>query len=218
MKKLPVQLSYLGAVILVTQSASGAMFSTDFNTDQTANWTVNATAGIDYIVDPYYDSSAIGVGFAPNGTGTRVLKMTANNTAGILGGLSVSPTGLSLSGSYRLSFDMWQNYAGPLGTGGNGTTQLSMYGIGTTGTLPPPLVQPLGAAGPMASVLAPPSTAAPLPTTAFTPQPPPPATLLVTPFTKRPPGPSTIAPPITRVTRPSLRRPHNSHCSRVKPG
>lgn len=120
--------------LLAAHNASGAMFSTDFNTDQTANWAVNATAGIDYIADFNYDSSAIGVGSAPNGTGTRVLKMTANNTAGILGGLSVSPIGLSLSGSYRLSFDMWQNYAGPVGPGGNGTTQFSMYGVGTTGS------------------------------------------------------------------------------------
>lgn len=134
MKKIPMQLSCLGAVFLVTQSASGALFSTDFNTDQTANWTVNATPSIDYIADFYYDYSSIGVGAAPNGAGTRGLKLTANNSAGILGGLSVSPIGLSLSGSYRLSFDMWQNYAGPLGLGGNGTTQFSMYGIGTTGT------------------------------------------------------------------------------------
>lgn len=134
MKTLPVTLSLLGAVSLVSQSAFGDLFSTDFNTDQTANWTVNSTAGIDYIADPFYDYSQIGVPAAPNGTGTRGLKMTANNTAGIFGGISVSPIGLSLSGSYRLSFDMWQNYVGPLGAGGSGTTQFSMYGIGTTGS------------------------------------------------------------------------------------
>lgn len=31
---------------------------------------------------------------------------------------------------------MWQNYVGPLGAGGSGTTQLSTYGIGTSGTAP----------------------------------------------------------------------------------
>jgi hypothetical protein len=31
---------------------------------------------------------------------------------------------------------MWQNYVGPVGPGGNGTTQFSMYGIGTSGTTP----------------------------------------------------------------------------------
>lgn len=134
MKTLPLTFALLGTATLVSQSAFGDLFSTDFNTDETANWTVNSTAGIDYIANPYYDYSLIGVPAAPNGTGTRGLKMTANNSAGILGGISVSPIGLSLSGSYRLSFDMWQNYAGPVGPGGNGTTQFSMYGIGTTGT------------------------------------------------------------------------------------
>jgi hypothetical protein len=127
-------LTLFSSTALLAQTASAALFSTDFNTDQTANWTVNPTATIDYIADFYYDYSTIGVPAAPNGSGTRGLKMTANNSVGILGGLSVSPTGLSLSGSYQLSFDMWQNYAGPVGPGGNGTTQFSMYGIGTTGS------------------------------------------------------------------------------------
>lgn len=134
MKTLPLTLSLLGAATLVSQSAFGDLFSTDFNTDQTANWTVNSTAGIDYIADFYYDYSAIGVPAAPNGTGTRGLKMTANNSAAIFGGVSVSPLGLNLSGSYQLSFDMWQNYVGPLGPGGSGTTQFSVYGVGTTGS------------------------------------------------------------------------------------
>ena len=133
MKTLPLSLSIFGSAVLVAQSSFGALFSTDFNTDQTANWTVNSTAGIDYIADFFYDYSAIGVGPAPNGTGTIGLKMTANNSAVVLGGISVSPIGLSLSGNYQLSFDMWQNYAGPVGPGGSGTTQFSMYGIGTSG-------------------------------------------------------------------------------------
>jgi len=34
-----------------------------------------------------------------------------------------------------VSFDMWQNYVGPLGPGGNGSTQLALYGIGTAGNV-----------------------------------------------------------------------------------
>jgi hypothetical protein len=60
--------------------------------------------------------------------------MTANNATGVFGGLTVSPTGKSFTGNYSLSFDMWQNYVGPLGPGGSGTTQFSQYGIGTAGT------------------------------------------------------------------------------------
>lgn len=122
------------SLVLAVQSSRGALYSQDFNVNDTANWTVNSTPSIDYIADFFYDYSTIGVPAAPNGTGTRGLKLTANNTSGILGGLSVSPIGLSLSGDYQVSFDMWQNYAGPLGPGGNGTTQFSMYGIGTAGS------------------------------------------------------------------------------------
>jgi len=60
--------------------------------------------------------------------------MTANNSGGVFSGFSVSPMGESFSDSYQLSFDIWQNYVGPLGPGGSGTTQLSTYGIGTSGT------------------------------------------------------------------------------------
>ena len=123
----------LGSVLTCT-NASAQLYSQNFNVDDSANWTVNATVGIDYIANFAYDYSAIGVPAAPNGSGTIGLKLTANNSAGILGGLSVSPNGQSFSGNYQVSFDMWQNYVGPLGPGGSGTTQFSMYGIGTSGT------------------------------------------------------------------------------------
>jgi hypothetical protein len=115
---------------------ASALYTEDFNVDNTANWTVNTPGLSDYIADFYYDYSAIGVSAAPNGAGTRGLKLTANNSGGVFSGISVSPTGQSFSGAYKLSFDMWQNYVGPLGPGGNGTTQFSMYGIGTSGTTP----------------------------------------------------------------------------------
>lgn len=134
MKNPTLRLALLSTVALVAQSSSGALFSTDFNTDQTANWTFNDPGLSDSIVDFYYDYSAIGVPAAPNGTGTRGLKMTANNSGGVFSGISVSPTGQSFSGEYRVSFDIWQNYVGPLGVGGSGTTQFSLYGIGSTGT------------------------------------------------------------------------------------
>ncbi len=111
--------------------ASGAtLYSQDFNTDSTASWTVNDPALSDVTANFFYDYSAIGVPAAPNGTGTTGLKMTANNSGGVFSGFSVSPTGQSFTGDYVVRFDLWSNYAGPLGPGGNGTTQLSTYGLG----------------------------------------------------------------------------------------
>ncbi len=128
---------YLVALLLVPAAAAqGQLYSEDFSVDPTANWTVNDPALSDITADFFYDYSAIGVPSAPSGAGTRGLKMTANNSGGIFSGFSVSPTGESFSGDYSVSFDLWQNYVGPLGPGGSGTTQLSMMGIGTAGTVP----------------------------------------------------------------------------------
>jgi len=124
----------LMALLVSPSILLGALYSQDFNVDDTANWTVNNSTTTDATVDFFYDYSAIGVPAAPNGTGTRGLKMTVNNSAAVFGGISTSPNGQSFSGNYTVSFDMWQNYVGPLGPGGSGTTQLSLYGIGTTGT------------------------------------------------------------------------------------
>jgi len=127
-------LSLAAALALASVSSAATLYSQDFNVDDTANWTVNPSTGVnatDTLADFHYNYSAIGVPAAPNGTGTIGLKLTANNSAGVFGGLTVSPTGKSFSGNYQVSFDIWQNYVGPLGPGGSGTTQFSQYGIGT---------------------------------------------------------------------------------------
>ncbi len=111
--------------------AEVVLYSQNFEVDDSANWTTN-TGATDGIADFFYDYSAIGVPSAPGG-GTRGLKLTANNSAAVFGGINASPTGQSFSGSYRVNFNIWQNYVGPLGPGGSGTTQMSTYGIGSTG-------------------------------------------------------------------------------------
>jgi len=117
-------------------SSGAALFSQDFESDTTASWTVNDPGLSDVTADFFYDYSAIGVPAAPSGSGTRGMKLTANNTGGVFSGFSVSPTGQSFGGDYEVRFDLWSNYVGPLGPGGNGSTQLSVYGIGTAGTIP----------------------------------------------------------------------------------
>lgn len=136
-----MKMSFLGRtaatsslLVAFAGTVQAQLFTENFSVDPTANWTVNNPALSDITADFFYDYSAIGVPAAPNGTGTRGLKMTANNTGGVFSGFSVSPTGQSFSGNYQVSFDLWQNYVGPLGVGGSGSTQLSTFGIGTSGT------------------------------------------------------------------------------------
>jgi hypothetical protein len=122
-------------------SPGTALFSEDFDADHTPNWVVNPSAGAnatDTIADFFFDYSTVGIPPAPNTTGgtTRGLKLQANLTTGVFGGLSVSPSGRTFGGDYRLRFDLWQSFNGPLPAGGNGSTQVTGAGIGTAGTTP----------------------------------------------------------------------------------
>ncbi len=111
-------------------------FSENFDTDQTANWVVNQGPS-DGVGEFHFDYANAGVPPAPNSAGTtRGLKLQANLTSAVFGGLSVSPAGQSFTGNYRLRFDLWQNFNGPFPDGGSGSTQIAGAGIGTAGTTP----------------------------------------------------------------------------------
>jgi hypothetical protein len=110
-------------------------YSENFETDPTADWTVNHHPTTISTADFFFDYSSVGIPSAPNSGGTtRGMKLQSNLTGDIFGGFSVSPTGLNLSGDYTLSFDAWSNYNGPLEFGGSGSTNLSTYGILSSGT------------------------------------------------------------------------------------
>jgi hypothetical protein len=116
--------------------AGPQLFAEDFDTDPTANWTVNQGPG-DGVAEFHFDYATVGVPPAPHSGGTtRGLKLQANLTAGVFSGVSVSPNGQSFAGDYRLRFDLWQNFNGPLPDGGSGSTQITGAGIGTAGTSP----------------------------------------------------------------------------------
>lgn len=109
------------------------LFAENFDANPAANWTVNQGPG-DGVADFYFDYSTVGVPPSPNSGGTtRGLKLQANLTSGVFGGVSVSPNGQSFTGDYRLRFHLWQNFNGPLPDGGSGSTQITGAGIGTAG-------------------------------------------------------------------------------------
>lgn len=117
-----------------SQLIGAPLYSNDFEADTTANWSVNASA-TDTFADFFFDYSTVGIPAAPSAAGTRGLKMYANHSSGVFGGLSASPTGQSFSGDYRVLFDWWGNFNGPAPVGGSGSTQLSTFGVGTSGTV-----------------------------------------------------------------------------------
>lgn len=138
MKHLSLQsFVLLSAAALATPSFGQVVFNQNFDVDDTANWSVNASSvTTDVAANFYFDYSTVGIPAAPNSGGTtRGLRMQANQSSGVFGGLSVSPLGQSFSGDYALTFDMWLSFNGPAPAGGSGSTQLGGGGIGTSGTV-----------------------------------------------------------------------------------
>ncbi len=110
----------------VSSSASAAIvFSDDMSSG--AAWTVNATG--DGSATFGYDYSADGIPSAPNGSGTLGLKMGANLTLGAVDEVLATPTGLSMTGNHRLTFDAWANFDLSEGSG----TEFHGGGLGYDG-------------------------------------------------------------------------------------
>ncbi|MBM4111563.1 MAG: hypothetical protein FJ254_09460 [Phycisphaerae bacterium] len=127
----------LGAAIALvswTGPAIAQPYFENFEVDPTANWTVN-NGPSDAAANFFFDYSSVGIPTAPSGVGTRGMKLQANLTNGIFSGMSVSPNGRFFSGDYTVRFDWWANFNGPFPVGGSGSTNLSTFGIGTSGTL-----------------------------------------------------------------------------------
>jgi hypothetical protein len=133
-------LTLVGALCLLAclAGAAGAapLFSENFDVDPSANWTANQGPGTtDSAVNYFFDYSSVGIPSAPNSGGTtRGLKMQANQSSGVFGGVSASPNGQSFAGDYKVKFDWWANFNGPAPVGGSGSTQLSTFGVDTSGT------------------------------------------------------------------------------------
>ena len=141
--------------LAVPMTASAQLFDDNFEVDPTADWVLNKgpadepgtgnTDG-DHRAFFHFDYSTIGIPKAPNSApadGTFGMKLQnnidANNdgisTTALVTGMSVSPVGQSFTGDYRVTFDAWGNFPGPFPAGSSGTTNLSTFGVGTSGTL-----------------------------------------------------------------------------------
>ena len=122
------------AVSLTVYPPQTTVFADNFDTDSTANWTVNRSSS-DTAVTFAFDYSGLGIPSAPHSTGGTTLgvQMKANLTLGVVAALSISPMNQSFSGDYRLHFDGWINVNGPFPGGGSGSTEFLTAGIGTAG-------------------------------------------------------------------------------------
>jgi hypothetical protein len=128
----------IGAAVIagacVASPAAAQLYKQNFEVDSTASWTARPGPS-DATWNFFFDYSLVaGIPAAPNGAGTHGMKLQANLSNGIFGGMSVYPTGQSFTGDYIVRFDWWSNFNGPFPAGGSGSTNLSVFGIGTSGT------------------------------------------------------------------------------------
>jgi hypothetical protein len=123
----------LTSVTMIGSSHGQVFYQEDFDTDATSAWTVNDPGVTDTFADFFFDYSSVGIPSAPNSGGsTRGMILQANLGNGVFGGFSVSPNGQNFTGDYKLSFDFWGNtHQSPAGAG---TSNLSYFGFGTSGT------------------------------------------------------------------------------------
>jgi hypothetical protein len=122
----------IGCGLGAHKPASAQLYKQSFEVNSTATWTLNGGPS-DESANFFFDYSTVGIPPAPSQAGTRGMKLQANLSAGIFGGMSVSPTGLAFTGDYIVRFDWWSNVNGPFPAGGSGSTNLSTFGIGTAG-------------------------------------------------------------------------------------
>lgn len=115
--------------------AFAQLYTQDFETDTTGDWIIN-NGPSDAAADFFFDYSTVGIPPAPNGGGTHGMKLQANLANGVFSGMSVSPSGQAFADDYILTFDWWSNFNGPFPGGGSGSTNLSTFGIGTSGVQP----------------------------------------------------------------------------------
>jgi hypothetical protein len=124
MKFTPRFATFAAALALPVISFAAPLYVENFDVDPTANWTLNGGPS-DESADFFFDYSTVGIPSAPNSTGgtTRGVKLQANLSGGVFSGMSVSPTGQSFIGDYKVTFDWWSNFNGPFPAGGSADTK-----------------------------------------------------------------------------------------------
>lgn len=130
-------------------SAQTTLYSDNFETDTSANWTVlgadsgsnndyNAFFAFLYTTNRFVRNGITNtIPPAPNSGGVtpnRGVKMYVNKNDAIaaIAAINAYPTGQVFSNDYAVRFDMWLNYNGGAG-GGSGSTEFGIFGINHLG-------------------------------------------------------------------------------------
>ncbi|WP_193213664.1 hypothetical protein [Luteolibacter marinus] len=116
-------------------AVSEPLFVDDFDAGTSAAAWSAQLSGTDASVDYAFDYSSLGIPAAPNSAGgtTVGMRFLVNQAANLSQGISASPLGVETNGDFRLQFDGWLNYVGPLGGWLPESKQVATFGIGSAG-------------------------------------------------------------------------------------
>lgn len=113
------------------------LFADNFDTDTSANWKSNSINTDNDATFNYDYKTADGVPSAPHSTGGTTRGLRLRSHLGALApatAISVTPIGQSFTGDFRLRFDLWMNYNGPMPGGGTGSSEYFTTGLGVSET------------------------------------------------------------------------------------
>ncbi len=124
---------------------TSTLFETDFETDQSSNFTVSQHIAGDNSIDFNYDYSTFaqqGGGHPTSipqspgstGAGTKALRAATNLANGVVNGITATLTNIAPQDNIRITFDAWINYNGGSG-GGSGSTEFMTFGASANSAL-----------------------------------------------------------------------------------
>jgi hypothetical protein len=121
------------AVAPVATFAQTVVYQSSLQTG--TGWTVNQSAANSDAVFGF-DYADLGIPQPAGTANTKALRLRANinSAAAAVQGITVSPTGLNLTGDYKIQALVWQNTIGPFPNGGTGSTEFFGMGSGYSGT------------------------------------------------------------------------------------
>jgi hypothetical protein len=124
----------VSAIVVDDEYQPGTLlFSDNFEVNSSSSWKVNSNSASCFVDFAWDYGVNAGIPAAPGSATTKGLRMRCGNTTLIRDAVSLSPLGGNFIGNYRLKFNMWINYNGPMPDGGPGSTQNFATGVGTSG-------------------------------------------------------------------------------------
>ena len=122
------------SIALASITPAQELFSDDFNSDSSADYTLN-TSSNDTKIEFGFDYSTLGIPVAPNTTdaSTLGLKLAGNLVDPGEAEAVTLATIMQFTGNFSVSFDGWINANGPFPGGGGGSTEFITIGLGSDG-------------------------------------------------------------------------------------